>query len=94
MNKGTRKRGGRLSKQEKDTIKELIDSLTISDIADQLNRSYDAINDYVKAELKIGLTNQEIAAYSLEDRPYWVELEAPFTDKELDLFKYHWSRII
>ena len=88
------KRGGRLSKKEKDTIKGLIDSLTVEDIADKLNRSYDAINDYVKNELKLGLSSVEKAAYTLEDRPYWVELKAQFTSEELDLFKYHWSKII
>ena len=35
-----------------------------------------------------------MAAYSLEDRPYWTELKAQFTTDELELFKYHWSRII
>lgn len=88
------KRGGRLSKEEKDSIKKLVDSMTIADIADNLNRSYDAVNEYIKNELKIGLSNIEKAAYTLEDRPYWRELEAQFTVDELELFKYHWSRII
>ena len=73
------KRGGRLSKKEKDTIRELIDNVTVEDIANKLNRSYDAINDYVKNELKLGLSSVEKAAYTLEDRPYWIELEAQFT---------------
>ena len=85
---------GRLSKQEKRTITNLIESMTVEDIAKKLDRSFDAINDYVKSELKVGLTKQEFAAYSLEDRPYWKELKSQFTDDELELFKYHWSRII
>jgi len=40
------------------------------------------------------LSREEQAAYSLEDRPYWIELESPFTKEELTLFKYHWARII
>ena len=88
------KKTGRLSKEEKDTIKRLADSMTVADIADQLQRSYDAVNDYIKNDLKIGLSNLEKAAYTLEDRPYWKELEAQFTTDELELFKYHWSRII
>ena len=85
---------GRLSKEEKRTITRLADSVTVEDIAKKLDRSIDAVNDFVKSELKIGLTKQEFAAYSLEDRPYWIELKSQFTDDELKLFKYHWSKII
>lgn len=88
------KKAGRLSKEEKETIRGLVDSLTVQDIASKINRSFDAVNDYVKNELKVGLTSEEVAAYSLEDRPYWIELRAQFTEDELELFKYHWSRII
>lgn len=88
------KKTGRLSKEEKETIRTLVDSMGVRDIAEKMGRSFDAINDFVKSELKVGLTREEVAAYSLEDRPYWIELEAQFTTKELELFKYHWSRII
>ena len=87
-------RKGRISDDEGRTISRLVDSLPVEDIAKQLDRSTKAIEDYIKRHLKIGLSNVEIAAYSLEDRPYWIELEAQFTDSELELFKYHWSRII
>jgi len=87
-------RKGRISKDEGRTISRLIDSLTVEDIAQQLNRSVSSVQDYIKREFKIGLSNLEAAAYSLEDRPYWVELESQFTHDELELFKYHWSRII
>ena len=36
---------GRLSKQEKRTITNLIESMTVEDIAKKLDRSFDAIND-------------------------------------------------
>ena len=94
MKKDMPKTKGRISKDEGRTIARLIDSMTVEDIAKQLNRSTDSVEDYIKRKLKIGLSNQEIAAYSLEDRPYWIELKAQFTDEELELFKYHWSRII
>ena len=85
---------GRLSKDEQRTISRLIDSLTVEDIAKKLDRSVSSIDDFVKRKFKVGMTNEEAAAYSLEDRPYWKELEAQFTIDELDLFKYHWSKII
>ena len=87
-------RTGRLSKKEKSSITNLIDSMTVEDIAKKLDRSFDAINDFVKNELKVGLSKVEVAAYSLEDRKYWIDLESQFTNDELQLFKYHWSRII
>ena len=85
---------GRISKAESRTISRLIDSMTIEDIAKKLDRNVDSVDDYVKRKLKVGLSRLEQAAYSLEDRPYWKELEAQFTPDELELFKYHWSKII
>ena len=85
---------GRISDEEGRTIARLADSLPVEDIAKQLDRSVNSVEEYIKRKLKIGLSKVEIAAYSLEDRPYWIELEAQFTESELELFKYHWSRII
>jgi len=87
-------RKGRISDDEGRTIARLADSLPVEDIAKQLDRSVNSVEEYIKRKLKIGLNTYEIAAYSLEDRPYWIELKAQFTDEELELFKYHWSRII
>lgn len=85
---------GRISKEEERIISRLIESLTVEDIAKQLNRDVESVDNFIKRKFKIGLTNEEFAAYSLEDRPYWIELQSQFTDEELELFKYHWSRII
>lgn len=85
---------GRISKDEERIIGRLVDSMTPEDIAKQLNRDTESVENFIKRKFKVGLTNEEVAAYSLEDRPYWIELKAQFTDDELELFKYHWSRII
>jgi DNA-binding CsgD family transcriptional regulator len=85
---------GRISKEEERIISRLIESLTVEDIAKQLNRDVESVDNFIKRKFKVGLTNEEFAAYSLEDRPYWIELQSQFTDEELELFKYHWSRII
>ena len=85
---------GRISKEEERTIARLVDSMTPEDIAKKLNRDTSSIESFIKRKFKVGLTNEEFAAYSLEDRPYWVELRQQFTEDELELFKYHWSRII
>ena len=85
---------GRISKQDGRIIERLVNNATVEDIALELDRSVEAVEDYIKRELKVGLSEEEQAAYSLEDRPYWKELEAQFTIDELELFKYHWSKII
>tara|TARA_A100001201_G_scaffold22934_1_gene25856 strand:+ start:2531 stop:3316 length:786 start_codon:yes stop_codon:yes gene_type:complete len=85
---------GRISKQDGRIIERLVNNATVEDIALELDRSVEAVEDYIKRELKMGLSEEEQAAYSLEDRPYWKELEAQFTIDELELFKYHWSKII
>lgn len=85
---------GRISNEEARIISRLVDSLTVEDIAKQLDRDVESVDNYIKRKLKKGLSLEEEAAYSLEDRPYWIELESQFTADELELFKYHWSRII
>lgn len=85
---------GRISKEEERTIARLVDSMTPDDIAKKLDRDAESVTQFIKRKFKKGLTSEEFAAYSLEDRPYWIELRQQFTEDELELFKYHWSRII
>lgn len=85
---------GRISKDEERIISRLVDSNTPEDIAKKLDRDVESVENFIKRKFKVGITNEEAAAYSLEDRPYWIELKCQFTDDELELFKYHWSRII
>ena len=85
---------GRISKDEERTIARLVDSLPVEDIAKQLDRDVESIDQFIKRKFRVGLTNEEAAAYSLESRPYWTELTSQFTGDELELFKYHWTRII
>jgi len=85
---------GRLSKDEQRQISRLIDSMTVEDIAEQLDRRVDAIEKFVKNVLREGLSGIEAAQYSLEDRAYWPQIQDQFDGPELELFKYHWTRII
>lgn len=87
-------RKGRISKDEERIISRLINNLTVEDIAKQLDRDVESVENFVKRKFKVGITIEEAAAFSLEDRPYWLDLQNQFTTNELELFKYHWSRII
>jgi len=86
---------GRISKEEEAAIQQLIDQGYLADqIAVRLDRDAESVGGFIKRKFGIGATEQETAAFELQSRPYWSELELQFTKGELELFKYHWSRII
>ena len=85
---------GRLSNDEARYITENAEDISIEEIAANLERDPTTIENFIKKNLKIGLSEFEQAAYDLEDRPYWIELRQQFSQEELELFKYHWGRII
>jgi len=85
---------GRISKDEERIIERLMKDVPVEDIAAELDRDVNSVEEFIKRKFRRGLSSEEEAAYSLEDRPYWIELRQQFTEDELELFKYHWSRII
>lgn len=85
---------GRFSKDEERTIGRLINSMTPEDIATKLDRDTESVVNFIKRKFNVGTSREEQAAYSLENRPYYKELRQQFTDEELELFKYHWSRMV
>lgn len=87
-------RKGRISKEEERFISKNIEAMAIEDLARELDRDVLSLEQFIKRKLKHGLSAEEAVAFSLEDRPYWIELRSQFTEDELELFKYHWSRII
>jgi hypothetical protein len=87
-------RKGRISKEEERFISNNIDNMVVEDIAKALDRDVESVDSFIKRKLKKGISLEEAAAFSLEDRPYYEELKQQFTEEELELFSYHWSRII
>jgi len=85
---------GRLSNDEARYITDNAKDISVEEIAANLERDPTTIENFIKKNLKIGLSEFEQAAYDLEDRPYWIELRQQFSQDELELFKYHWGRII
>lgn len=86
---------GRISKIEHRQIQRYLDNnSSVELIAKKLNRNPDSVDTYVKKHFGVGITREEQLAYNLEKRPYYYELKAQFDGDELELFKYHWSRII
>ena len=65
---------GRFSKEEERTIGRLINSMTPEDIAIQLDRDTESVVNFIKRKFNVGISREEQAAYSLENRPYYKEL--------------------
>ena len=85
---------GRISKEEEAFIEQSVGILKTAEIAFKLNRDPESIDAFIKRKFKVGVSPEEAATYDLANRPYWIELESQFTKGELELFKYHWGRII
>ena len=94
---------GRISKEEENYIKSNMD-FGVNRIATELDRDPDSISDFIKRKVAKGDFDRPVwmddggdveqAKYDLTFRPYWSELKQQFTDDELELFQYHWARII
>lgn len=85
---------GRISKEEDEFIQEYMETLSAQEIAKTLNRNPESVEEYIKKKYSVGATVEEQAEYSLKDRPYYYELKSQFDDDELELFGYHWKRIV
>lgn len=88
---------GRLGKEEWEFIAAHADTLTPEQIAGKLGRTLESIEKHL---MKIGksVDRREAfatqAEYDIKGRPYWGELKLQFSEKELELFLYHWKQIV
>lgn len=88
---------GRLGKEEWEFIDKNADTLTPEQMASKLGRTLESIEKYL---MKIGksVDRREAfatqAEYDIKGRPYWGELKLQFSEKELELFLYHWKQIV
>jgi len=85
---------GRISKEEQSFIESNLEKLTTFEIAKELDRDQNSIEDFIKRKLGVGLSDIEEASYDLRTRPYWKVLESQFTEEELQMFDYHWAELI
>lgn len=85
---------GRFTVAEIKFITDNAHNATAEEIAKKLDRDPISVRIFLKTKLRMGSSMEEEMAFTLEDRPYWSELELQFSEGELELFKYHWARII
>ena len=94
---------GRISKGEEKFIRENL-NLGFEELATELDREPESVLSFIKKKVAKGdfvcpqwmepADSEEKAQFDLTFRPYWNELKLQFTEGELELFKYHWARII
>jgi len=87
-------RKGRFSKEEEEYIESNYREMTPEEIGVFLDRDPESVDLFIKRKYRFGISGEEQAAYELEERPFWAELENQFTKHELLMFKYLWSRIV
>ena len=94
MNK---KRGGPFSAEEKQYIIDNVDKKPYTEIAKDLGRNEKAvkriIEDLVGKKIVSG-TSKWGTSHDIKKSVIWKELQEEFSDKELELFLFHWARII
>lgn len=88
---------GRLSKDEWAFIEFNSDKMSAAQIAQELDRAIEPIQKHLQKlgkgkDLRKNLQTQ--AEYDLKKRPYWRELQAQFSESELEILLYHWKEIV
>ena len=88
---------GRLSKDEWAFIEFNSDKMSAAQIAKELDRAIEPIQKHLQKlgkgkDLRKNLQTQ--AEYDLKKRPYWRELQAQFSEPELEILLYHWKEIV
>jgi hypothetical protein len=88
---------GRLSKDDWAFIEFNADKMSASQIAKELDRAIEPVQKHLQKlgkgkDLRKNLQTQ--AEYDLKKRPYWRELQAQFSEPELEILLYHWKEIV
>ena len=88
---------GRLSKDEWAFIEFNSDKMSAAQIAKELDRAIEPVQKHLEKlgkgkDLRKNLQTQ--AEYDLKKRPYWRELQAQFSESELEILLYHWKEIV
>jgi hypothetical protein len=87
---------GRFSKDEIAYITEYHESMSVEDVAAELDRDVESVKNFIKDKLGESLQEKrEIQAlYDLKGKPQWRDIQGQFNKHELEMFVYHWRRII
>lgn len=91
----TANKSGPWTKAEKQYIAENCATKPAEDIAVYLRRNPDSVEKYIKENFTTIFSNSsKPSEYDIKSSPIWADLERQFTKQELNMFLFHWSRII
>jgi hypothetical protein len=87
---------GRFSKDEIVYITKHHQTMSVEDVAAELNRDAESVKNFIRDKLGESLQEKrEIQAlYDLKGKPQWRDIQGQFNKHELDMFEYHWGRIV
>jgi len=85
---------GRFSREEMDFMMANASSMSIEDLSEKMDRDPVSVEAWVKKKVRVQVSEEESAIFDLKERPYWKEICLQFSKSELELFAYHWSRIV
>ena len=91
----TENKRGPWSADEKLFISEKCATMSADEIARQLKRNPESVANYIKKNHASSFTETARSAeYDIKASPVWQDLERQFTKAELNMFLYHWGRIV
>jgi hypothetical protein len=85
---------GRLSKEDMSFIEANAEVLSPEQIASELDRDPDGIEDWISRNIGFSEKQKKEAAVAneLKCRPYYRELKYQFSDEELEMFEFHFKK--
>jgi hypothetical protein len=91
----TENKRGPWSASEKQYIAEQCSKMTAKEISLALQRNHTAVSNYIKQNHASSFTETARSAeYDIKNSPIWRDLENQFSKDELNMFLFHWGRII
>ena len=87
---------GRFSKDEIVYITKHHQTMSVEGMGAELDRDAESVKNFIKDKLGESLQEKrEIQAlYDLKGKPQWRDIQDQFNEHELEMFVYHWRRIV
>jgi predicted transcriptional regulator len=89
---------GKWTRKEKEFMLQNSDKMTVDEISEAIGRNPRAIRTYINGNLTLRRPEAALSAlhaeYEIQKTPVWKELQDQFSAHELDMFIYHWKRIL
>lgn len=89
---------GKWTRKEKEFILQNCDKMKPEEIAEAIGRNPAAVRTFINGNWMLKRPESKLTAlnaeYEIQKTPMWKELQTQFSSQELEMFLYHWKRII